>query len=213
MQEAVISLDYTQAEPYLQELLEKEGKDIWSHFLIANQYGTEQAHSEGKDGHGYSIRTEEAFQKPWKEQKTVVCEPSVSISTGRSVLGIGTPIVRNGKEVGVLIGYLRLESISDILNSYELSQDGYAFMINSDGTVSAHPDQNLVLHASFGESRTGRPRICCGCIRDTYLGRKQQCRSKENRDDQHCGEQCGHKAESGCRAFDELYRFQCDEGL
>lgn len=151
MQEAVISLDYTQAEPYLQELLEKEGKDIWSHFLIANQYGTEQAHSEGKDGHGYSIRTEEAFQKPWKEQKTVVCEPSVSISTGRSVLGIGTPIVRNGKEVGVLIGYLRLESISDILNSYELSQDGYAFMINSDGTVSAHPDQNLVLHASFGE--------------------------------------------------------------
>lgn len=151
MQEAVISLDYTQAEPYLQELLEKEGKDIWSHFIIANQYGTEQAHSEGKAGHGYSIRTEEAFIKPWKEQKTVICEPAISISTGRAVLGIGTPIFRNGKEVGVLIGYLRLESISDILNSYELSENGYAFMINSDGTISAHPNQELVLQASYGE--------------------------------------------------------------
>ena len=48
MQEAVISLDYTQAEPYLQALLAKEGTDVWSHFLIANQYGTEQAHTDGK---------------------------------------------------------------------------------------------------------------------------------------------------------------------
>lgn len=150
MQEAVTSMDYTVAEPYLQELLEKNGKEIWSHFIIANQYGTEQAHSEGKEGHGYSIRTEEAFEKPWKEQKTVICEPSVSLSTGRSVLGIGTPIYRDGREIGVLIGYLRLESISDILNCYELSENGYAFMINSDGTVSAHPNQELVLHTSYG---------------------------------------------------------------
>ena len=70
MQEAVISLDYTQAEPYLQKLLEKEGTDVWSHFLIANQYGTEQAHTEGKAGHGYSISREEAFSKPWKEEVT-----------------------------------------------------------------------------------------------------------------------------------------------
>ncbi|MCI5621032.1 MAG: hypothetical protein MR355_05650 [Lachnospiraceae bacterium] len=48
MQEAVISLDYTQAEPYLQKLMEQD-KDMWSHFIIANQYGTEQAHTEGND--------------------------------------------------------------------------------------------------------------------------------------------------------------------
>ena len=91
MQEAVKSLDYTQAEPYLQELLEKEGKEVWSHFIIANQYGTEQAHTEGKDGHGYSIRTYEEFKRPWEEETTVVCEPAVSLSTGRAVLGIRTP--------------------------------------------------------------------------------------------------------------------------
>lgn len=150
MQEAVKSMDYTQAEPYLQTLLEIEGADVWSHFLIANQYGTEQAHTEGKEGHGYSIRTEEAFSKPWKEESTYVCEPTISISTGRAVLGIGTPIYRNDKKVGVLIGYLRLECISGILNNYQFTDNGYAFMLNSDGTVSAHPDQSLVLNARFG---------------------------------------------------------------
>lgn len=150
MQEAVISLDYTQAEPYLQELLAKEGTDVWSHFLIANQYGTEQAHTEGKEGHGYSIRREEVFSKPWEESITYVCEPMISISTGNAVLGIGTPIYRDQKKVGVLIGFLRLECIANILNQYEFTEGGYAFMLNSDGTLSAHPDQSLVLTEYYG---------------------------------------------------------------
>ena len=150
MQPQVQSLDYTQAEPYLQSLLELEGADVWSHFLIANQYGTEQAHTEGKEGHGYSIRTEEEFSRPWNDEKTFISEPSISLSTGRAVLGIGTPIYRDGKKVGVLIGYLRLECISDILNSYHFTDNSYAFMLNSDGTLSAHPNHSIVLNTSWG---------------------------------------------------------------
>ncbi len=150
MQEAVQSMDYTRAEPYLRELLENEGLDVWSHFLVANQYGTEQAHTEGKEGHGYSIRWEEAFIKPWEDEATYVCEPAISISTGRAVLGIGTPIYRDGKKVGVLIGYLRLECIADILNHYQFTDNSYVFMLNSDGLVSAHPDQELVLERFYG---------------------------------------------------------------
>lgn len=145
MDPRVISLDYTQAEPYLQELIKLEGSEVWSHFLIANQYGTEQAHTEGKMGHGISIRTEEAFAKSWEQKTTVVCEPSISKSTGRAVLGISTPIYRNGAIVGILIGYVRLECISDILNSYSFTDNSFAFMLNSDGTVSAHPDSSIVL--------------------------------------------------------------------
>ncbi len=159
MQKEVQSLDYTQAEPYLQSLLELEGKDVWSHFLIANQYGTEQAHSEGKMGHGYSIRTEEAFSIPWNNECTFVSEPTVSISTGRTVLGIGTPVYRNGKKVGVLIGYLRLESISNILNQYHYTDNSYAFMVNSDGTVSAHPDQSLVMNTQLSDLKPDRNAI------------------------------------------------------
>ena len=48
MQEAVQSLDYTVAEPYMQELIKRDKENAWSHFVVINQYGTEQAHTEGK---------------------------------------------------------------------------------------------------------------------------------------------------------------------
>ena len=150
LQEAVKTMDYTQAEPYLQELLEREGSQVWSHFIIANQYGTEQAHTEGEEGHGYSIKREEAFERPWEDEKTFVSEPSISISTGRAVLGIGTPIYRGEKKVGVLIGYLWLEGISDILNHYAFSDNSYAFLLNSDGLVSAHPDPSVAMNVFYG---------------------------------------------------------------
>lgn len=133
----------------------KQEKGVWSHFIIANQYGTEQVHTEGKDGHGYSIKREEVFQMPWEKECTYVCEPTVSISTGRAVLGIGTPVFRGDKKVGVLIGYLRLEAVSDILNEYELTENSYVFMLNSDGMVSTHPDQEQVLKTFYGVPENG----------------------------------------------------------
>ena len=146
---AVISLDYTQAEPYMQSLIQLEGDASWSHFVIANQYGTEQAHSDGESAHGISLAQEEAFKRCFQEEKTIICEPSISKSTGRPVLGISTPIYRNNKVVGVLIGYVRLEFITDILNEFQFTKSSYSFLLNSDGTVSAHPDSSLILNQNW----------------------------------------------------------------
>ena len=149
LDDSVISLDYTQAEPYMQSLIQLEGDSAWSHFVIANQYGTEQAHSEGDSAHGISLAREEAFERCKDEQATIICEPSISKSTGRPVLGISTPIYRNDKIVGVLIGYVRLEFVADILNEFQFTKNSYSFMLNSDGTVSAHPDQELILSQNW----------------------------------------------------------------
>lgn len=151
MQEAVQSLDYTVAEPYLNELVKKDEQKAWSHFAVINQYGTEQAHSEGKGGHGYSVLQDKVFRKPWESGKTYISEPCVSVSTGRNVLGIGVPIFRDEKKVGVLIGYLRLEVVSEILNKYEITDNSMAFMTNSDGTISAHPDTEKILTEKYTE--------------------------------------------------------------
>ncbi len=149
----VKSLDYTQAEPYLQELIKMEGKEEWSHFLITNQNGTEQAHSEGEMGHGISLRFDECFLRPWEEESTFVSEPAISKSTGRAVMGISTPVYRDGVKVGVVIGYIWLESIADTLNDYSYTSNSYAFMINSDGTISAHPDQKLILSEKWEKGK------------------------------------------------------------
>lgn len=97
------------------------------------------------------MRRKIPFSKLWKTKKTYVSEPQISVSTGRAVLGIGTPIFRDGKEVGVLIGFLRLEAVSDILNN-KVTDHGYAFMTNSDGTISAHPKAEIVLNKKFHDN-------------------------------------------------------------
>lgn len=148
----IISLDYTQAEPYMTDLINIEGSDYWSHFIVANQYGTEQAHSEGDEYHGVSIRTEEAFKKAWDSKTTVICEPSISKSTGRLVLGISTPIYRNGTVCGVLIGYLYLEKITELLNQETFTPNSYVTMINSDGLISAHPNSEYILNKQWAET-------------------------------------------------------------
>ena len=145
MDGTVYSLDYTVAEPYLLSLMAKSGDGIWSHFVICNQYGTEQAHTFGDGVRGDSLARQDCFQIAWDEERTVVSAPYINKSTGNYVLSISTPIYRKDKKVGVLIGFLNLDYISKILNEYPFSDNSSAFMLNDDGTVSGHPDSSLVL--------------------------------------------------------------------
>lgn len=142
--ENVTSLDYTRAEPYLNQLI-NDSRDVWSHFLITDSSGIEIAHTDGAQHHGTSIADRDYYLIPWSTGKTVICEPTFSKSTGRRILAIGTPIKSDGEVVAVLVGFVRLEYISSILNDYTITDSNYAFMLNSDGMLAAHPDSESVL--------------------------------------------------------------------
>ncbi len=142
--QAVISQDPMVAEPYLQNFMKNAG-DIWSHFLITETTGTNVAHSDGEKSRGVSIADRSYFTVPWKEGKTEIAEPTFSKSTGRRILAIGTPIYNEGERVGVLVGFVRLEYISQILNEYEMTPNSFSFMLNKNGALSAHPNNDIVL--------------------------------------------------------------------
>lgn len=142
--ENVMSMDATKAEPYLNHIISKSG-DVWSHFLITDQTGIEIAHTDGKEHHGTSIADRDYFRKVWETEHTVICEPTFSKSTGRRILAIGTPIYKNGQKKGVLVGFLRLEHVSQILGDHNITKNSYMFMLNSDGYLSAHPNEEIVL--------------------------------------------------------------------
>ena len=108
--EKVSSMDFTKAEPYLNQIIANSG-GVWSHFLITNGEGIEIAHTEGAKHHGTSIADREYYTIPWTTEKTVVCEPTFSKSTGRRILAIGAPIYQSGKLSGVLVGFVRLEYV------------------------------------------------------------------------------------------------------
>lgn len=52
---------------------------------------------------------------------------------------------QDGQVVGVLVGFVRLEYISEVLNTYNITPNNYIFMLNSDGMLAAHPDKDIVL--------------------------------------------------------------------
>lgn len=150
----VSSLDYTKAEPYLGKIVEESG-DIWSHFLITDPEGIEVAHTEGAKHHGTSIADREYYTVPWQEGKTIVAEPTFSKSTGRRILAIGTPIMENDRQVGVLVGFVKLEYLSQLLNEYNPTPHSYMFMLNSDGTLAGHPNAEEVLLRNWSKAPEG----------------------------------------------------------
>lgn len=88
------------------------------------------------------------FKESWEQEKTVYCEP-IALE-GKNLLAISTPIYnRNGQKVGVLAGFVNLEYITNALKEVKITENSYIFMLNSDGMVSAHPDNNYVLQQNW----------------------------------------------------------------
>ncbi len=145
----VSSLDPDRMEPFLQEFIQSEG-DIWSHFLVTDETGVNVAHTEGADSRGVSILDKDYFTKPWETSQTFVAEPTFSNSTGRKILGIGTPTYDSeGNKNGVLVGFINLDELTTSINTNKITTNSYTFMLNADGTVSGHPDEEKVLNSNF----------------------------------------------------------------
>lgn len=151
---SVTSMDYTKAEKYLNELIAESG-EVWSHFLITDGSGIEIAHTDGAEHRGTSIADRDYFKTAWDTEKTIICEPTFSKSTGRRILAIGTPVFENGQKKGVLVGFVRLEYVSQILGAYKVTENSYEFMLNSDGTLSAHPNADIVLLQNWAKAESG----------------------------------------------------------
>ncbi|MEG6521842.1 methyl-accepting chemotaxis protein [Desulfotomaculum sp. 1211_IL3151] len=140
----VKSMNYQQAEPYFQRFIKDNPQ--YSHLLICDPTGTEIAHSEGAEHHGKNIADKEYFKTPWETSKSVIADATFSTSTGRKIVGLGAPIYNEANEkIGVVVGFIKLEFISDRVTSKKISQNGYTFMLNKNGEYIGHPETKKLL--------------------------------------------------------------------
>lgn len=139
-----------EAEKYLNDIIQKN-PEMWSHFLITDGNGTEIAHTEGSIHYGKSLAERDYFLVPWNEKKSIVAQPIHSVSTGRKIIAIGVPTYDQGVPNGVLVGFIHLGYVSSLLNENDFSKNSYLFMVNSDGTISAHKNDEYVLAKNIAE--------------------------------------------------------------
>ncbi len=151
----VYSLDYNRMEPHLNDFMALEG-GVWSHFLVTDETAVNVAHTEGAESRNVSIADKSYFTVPWNSEITHVADPTFSNSTGRRIMGIGTPTYDEyGVKNGVLVGFVRLEYLSEVVNSHSITENSYTFMLNSDGTLSSHPNDDIVLMQNWLSAEPG----------------------------------------------------------
>lgn len=87
--------------------------------------------------------------RPWyktavSKGSSVITEPYVDAETGKLVVTIATPVIKDSQLIGVAGGDVTLESIIDTVKSIKTTPDSYAFL-SVEGKVIAHPDSNKTL--------------------------------------------------------------------
>lgn len=96
------------------------------------------------DGSTTNTSDREYFKKAIEGERNV-SDPIVSKVDGSNVVIFSSPIRdENNTLVGVLIGVKDGAILSDIVDEIKFGKNGYAFMINREGTTIAHPNRDLV---------------------------------------------------------------------
>ncbi len=85
----------------------------------------------------------EYFQKAIKGE-TNYSDVFLSGSTHKPIVTIALPIEKQGKVVGVLGASLDLNKLSEVVAKVQTGDSGYAYIVEGNGKLIAHPDEKLV---------------------------------------------------------------------
>lgn len=69
----------------------------------------------------------------------------ISRATNQAVLMYAAPITRNGQVVGAIIGQRDGNALQSITNSMGFGDNGYAYLVNQNGVIVAHPNREYVM--------------------------------------------------------------------
>ncbi|MBU2898708.1 methyl-accepting chemotaxis protein [Vibrio hepatarius] len=102
-------------------------------FVVENDDGWEA-------GPDYDPRVRPWYKEAKAQGKLVVTAPYVDVSSKKVIISIGTPVKDNGRFTAAMFYDLELTGLAELVNSANLLDAGYLFIVSSDGTTIAHPD-------------------------------------------------------------------------
>ncbi len=135
--DSILSMDWNIQQPTLQRQLARTGfLDIG----VVSPDGTARY----TDGSTSQLGDRDYIKKAFDGVMNV-SDLILSRVTNEIVLMYAVPIEKDGKIIGVLVGRRDGNALSSITDGSGFGESGYAYMINSTGTVVAHPDKEKVL--------------------------------------------------------------------
>ncbi|ADL13350.1 methyl-accepting chemotaxis protein [Acetohalobium arabaticum] len=132
----------------------------------------------------HDVSNRDYFLEAKRKNELIVSEAMRSKMTGEHIFTISLPVKNEtGKTVAVLSGTTLLKPLQQIVNNMGLGETGYAYLVEGDGQVIAHPTQALELNildssqeaitknlANIGKKMVAEKK---GTDRYTYQGQEQ----------------------------------------
>ncbi|GAB3518262.1 methyl-accepting chemotaxis protein [Photobacterium alginatilyticum] len=94
---------------------------------------------------GYDPRTRGWYKQAFAANDFITTKPYVSHTMKTLVVTMADPVRKNGEIIGVAASNLALDGLTQDVISMPVLGDGYAMLLDSSGTVIAHPNEDFVL--------------------------------------------------------------------
>ncbi|MCR4789451.1 MAG: cache domain-containing protein, partial [Treponemataceae bacterium] len=90
------------------------------------------------------------FKAIMKEGKTeFIGDPVFSKTTGQTVVHIAKALQVNGKTFAMVAGVVNVNNITEIMDSVKIGENGYGWLLASDGLCISHPEKDFVMKKNF----------------------------------------------------------------
>lgn len=107
------------------------------------------------NGNPIDLSQRDYFKKIMTGEDFVISNPVVSISTGLPSFVLAFAIKNDEeKTVGMLGGTVPLETLSNIVSTFNVGGKGYGIMVDGDGQLVAHPDESMAMNFNLLNSNT-----------------------------------------------------------
>lgn len=104
---------------------------------------------------GYDPRVRPWYKRAVEVQHTSFTRPYVDLTTMELVIALVTPLHVDGQFIGVMSADTVLDTLVDNLMSVKVGESGYAFIVEEDGTILVHPNQEYVMKVRLQETEQG----------------------------------------------------------
>ena len=87
--------------------------------------------------------------RPWYKQavaagKPVLTKPYTDVATKKPMVSFTAPVMQDGQRTGVVAAAMFLDGVSDVVRSIHPTPASFAFLVDRDGLMLAHPDGQWV---------------------------------------------------------------------
>ncbi|WP_048151472.1 methyl-accepting chemotaxis protein [Palaeococcus ferrophilus] len=106
---------------------------------------------------GYDPRVRPWYQAAVKAGEGVWSDPYQDASSGKWVITYAVPIYKDGSLIGVIGLDVFIDTLVDQIKNVKIGRTGYAYVVNEDGLIIAHPNKEYIMKLNVFEQESLKP--------------------------------------------------------